>query len=378
MIRGFKIRIYPTKEQEQKLWQHVGASRWIYNFMLDEQQRRYESGEKHMSAFDMNKYLTVVKKRPEYAWLYEVSNAMLQRTCADLAEAYKRFFSKKSGYPKHKSRKCSKASFPLRIGGMWFEERVAHIPCIGKMKYKTDRALPFGRETKFSNPRISFVRNKWILSFGMECESQVLELTDSPMGIDLGVKDLAIVAFNDERIVFRNINKSKRIRKLKRQLRYHQRKVSRKYEANRIGKRYVKTENIMKEEAIIRRIHEQITGIRMNYLHQVTHALVSLLPKRVVMEDLNVSGMLKNRHLSKAIQEQCLYEFLRQMRYKCEWSGIEFIQADRFFPSSKTCSGCGTIKKNLSLRDRTYICDCCGLEIDRDYNAAINLMRYTA
>lgn len=380
MIRGFKIRIYPTKEQEQSLWQHIGASRWIYNFMLDEQKRRYENGEKHMSAFDMNKYITVVKKQSEHEWLKEVSTNTLQRVCADLAKAYDGFFAKRAKFPKYKSRKRSKKSFPLcdAVGRVWFKERTVHVPIVGNVKYKTDLSLPYGRDVKLTNPRISFVRNKWMLSFGIECENQAPELTDSSMGIDLGVKNLAIAAIDDECIVFHNINKSKRMRYLKRQLRYHQRKLSRKYEANRIGKYYAKSRNITKEEAVIRRIHEEIAGIRTNYIHQVTHALVSKLPKRIVMEDLNVSGMMKNRHLSKAIQEECFHEFQRQMRYKCEWNGIEYVQVGKFYPSSKTCSGCGTVKADLTLKDRAYVCDCCGLIIDRDYNAAVNLMRYVA
>lgn len=140
----------------------------------------------------------------------------------------------------------------------------------------------------------------------------------------------------------------------------------------------MKTNNIVKLEDKLRHTHARMANIRNNYIHQTTHTLVSKLPCRVVMEDLNVTGMMKNRHLSKAIQEQCFHEFLRQMQYKCEWNGIEFVQVGRFYPSSKTCSGCGTIKADLKLNDRTYHCEHCGLTIDRDYNAAVNLSRYVA
>ena len=216
------------------------------------------------------------------------------------------------------------------------------------------------------------------MSFGKECENQVQELTDISMGIDLGVKDLAVVEFNGEQITFHNINKSKRMRSLKKKLKHTQRSISRKYEQNRQGNKFVKTKNIEKEEQKLRKIYKKMDGIRKNYLHQTTHKLVSMLPKTVVMEDLNISGMMKNRHLSKAIAEQGFYEFIRQMRYKCEWNGIEFLQVDRFYPSSKTCSVCGNIKKDLKLSDRTYHCECCGTDIDRDYNAAVNLSRYVA
>ena len=212
----------------------------------------------------------------------------------------------------------------------------------------------------------------------MESESQTRELADKTMGIDLGVKDLAIAEFDGQQLTFHNINKSKTIRALKRKQKHLQRTISRKYEANRIGKRFVKTKNIEKCEAQLRRIYARLTNIRQNYIHQTTHTLVEYLPKRIVMEDLNVQGMMKNKHLSKAIQEQCFHEFIRQIEYKSEDRGIEFTQADRFYPSSKTCSHCGSVKTNLKLKDRTYVCEECGLVIDRDYNAAVNLSKYVA
>lgn len=380
MIKGYKIRIYPTKEQEQKMWRHIGASRWIYNFMLAEQQRRYQAGEMHMSAFDMSRYVTALKQMPEYTWLNEVSAHTLHRSCADLAQAYDDFFKKKSAHPKFKRRKTAKTAFPVRdqAGRVWFESECAHLPVIGKVKYKTDFNLPLGRGCKFSNPRISFVLNKWYLSFGMECENQAPALNDFSMGIDLGVKETMVVAYNDQQIVFHNINKSKRMRSLEAKKRRLQRNISRKYEANKVGNKYVKTNNIIRAEDKLRQVCAKQTNIRHNYIHQSTHKLVSLLPRQVVMEDLTVTGMMKNRHLARAIQEQCFYEIYRQMQYKCEWNGIEFVTADRFYPSSKTCSNCGCVHSGLKLKDRTFVCPECGFTIDRDYQAALNLMRYTA
>jgi putative transposase len=196
------------------------------------------------------------------------------------------------------------------------------------------------------------------------------------MGIDLGIKETMTVAYGDEQIVFHNINNSKTIRNLKKQMKHLQRSISRKYEANKQGKKYIKTKNIERLEDRLRKMYARLTNILTNYIHQCTHKLVSLLPCKVVMEDLNVQGMMKNKHLSKAIQEQCFFEIIRQMKYKCEWNGIPFYQVDRFYPSSKTCSCCGHIRKDLKLSDRTYICPECGLVIDRDINAAINLQRY--
>lgn len=187
-----------------------------------------------------------------------------------------------------------------------------------------------------------------------------------------------VVAYGDKSVVFHNINKSKKVRGIKRRMRHLQRSISRKYEANKQGNAFVKTNNIARSEDKLRRMYERLTGIRMNYIHQCTHELVSLLPKRVVMEDLNVAGMMKNKHLAKAIQEQSFAEIIRQMQYKCEWLGIPFVQVGRFYPSSKTCSHCGCIHKGLKLKDRTFVCPECGFTIDRDYNAAFNLMRYEA
>lgn len=380
MIKSYKVRLYPTKEQEQLMWKHVGSCRFIWNWMLAKQQELYKQGEKRLSGFDMINLLTPLKKHEEYSWLKEVSNTSLKDICRDLDKAYKRFFKKTSGFPKFKSRKKSKPNFPIRTEVLYFkDDKVLNIEKLGKVKYKTDFAFEYGKGTcKFTNVRVSHINGKWMLSFGMECESQARELNDVSMGIDLGVKDLAIVEYNGESLVFHNINKSKRMHNIGKRLKHLQRSISRKYEANRDGRKYNKTKNIERQEERLRKLYARQSNIRRNYIHQTTHKLVSLLPKRIVMEDLNVQGMMKNRHLSKAVQEQCFYEFIRQMEYKCAWNGIEFIKADRFYPSSKTCSGCGCIKKDLKLSDRIYHCSDCGLVIDRDYNAAINLSRYVA
>ena len=376
MIKSFKIRIYPTNAQEELIWKHIGSCRYIWNWMLAKQDELYAAGEKHLSDFDMIRLITPLKNDGEHEWLYEVSNASLQIVCRDLQKAYKCFFKKLSGFPKFKSRKRSKLSYPVCANRFYFvDNNMVQIQKLGKVRYKTDFNLPLDKEHKFSNPRITNRNGKWLLSFGMECENQTPKLTDMSMGIDLGIKDLAIAECNGQ-IVFHNINKSKKMKELCKKQKHLQRSISRKYEANKQCQKYIKTKNIERLENKLRKLYCHISNIRQNYIHQCTHALVSLLPSRVVMEDLNITGMMKNRHLARAIQEQCLYEFIRQMRYKCEWNGIEFIQANRFYPSSKTCSCCGNVKRDLKLSDRTYKCDICGLTIDRDYNAAINLSKY--
>lgn len=374
LIRSKIIRIYPTKEQEQILWKHINCSRYIWNYMLAYQKERYENGEKHLSKFGMNKYLTTVKNDGEHQWLYEISNTTLQAVCGDLAEAYQRFFKKISGFPKFKSKKKAKASFPVGSNYIYFLENIVHIPKLDKVKYKTDYTIPLSKDVKLFNPRITYTANKkWILTVGFECENQTPELTDNLMGIDLGIKELAVISYGNECLKFGNINKSKKMKNLESKLKHLQRNLSRKYKQN---DSYEETKNIRKDIEKIKRLYHHISNIRKNYLHQTTHKLVSLLPERVVMEDLNVNGMMKNKHLSKAIQNQCFYEFRRQMTYKCEERGIEIVFANRFFPSSKTCSNCGSYKKNLKLSDRVFVCEDCGIKIDRDYNAAINLMNY--
>lgn len=374
MIRTYKIRLFPTKEQEQLFYKHIGACRFIWNWGLDTQINYYQKTGKKYSGYNLIKMLTPLKKIEEYSWLNEVSNASLQTILLDLDRAYKNFFKSGFGFPKFKSKKRAKKSFPVRCNATYFYNEIyTQIPSIGKVRYQTNYNIPIGKNIKFSNPRISLVNEKWILTVGIECENKAIDLTSSSMGIDLGIKDLAIVAVGNEKLVFKNINKTNKMRKLNKKLKHLQRKASRKYHTN--GS-YDKTNNILKIEAQIKDLSYHISNIRQNYIHQITRQLVDMLPYRVVMEDLNVSGMMKNRHLSKAVQEQCFFNFIQTMKYKCEEYGIEFIQADRFYPSSKTCSSCGCIKKDLKLSDRTYICSECGTVIDRDYNAAINLMQY--
>lgn len=377
MIKGYRIRIYPNKEQKILIEKHIGCCRFLWNYMLSLQNENYEKGNKYISRYDMIRSLTLLKKQEEYLWLNEVSNTSLQNICIDLDKDFKGFFKKLNGYPKFKSKKKSKNIYPVCCNRFYFKDNIhIQIQMLGIVKCKTDFKVPIGKH-KFSNVRLSKELNKYFISFGLECENQVRKLNDYSMGIDLGVKELAAVSYGDDSLIFHNINKSSKMRKLNRELKHLQRSVSRKYEENRQGNKYIKTNNIVKLEKKIYKINRKISNIRTNYIHQITHKLVELLPKRVVMENLNVSGMMKNKHLSEAIAGQGFYRFISYMKYKCEWNGIEFIQADKFYPSSKTCSCCGKIRKDLKLSDRVFRCEC-GAEIDRDINAAINLKNYVA
>ncbi|MED4531950.1 transposase [Metabacillus fastidiosus] len=368
MMLAKKIRLKPTKEQEKQLWKSAGTARWVYNWTLNRQQENHKQGGKFISDGVLRKELTKLKKTEEFKWLYDVSNNVAKQAVKDACDAYMKFFKGQSKLPKFKSRRKSRVSFYHDTDKLKVENRSVKLEKIGQIK--TSEQLPMN--VKYSNPRITFDKKYWYLSVGIEQDFKQQELTDEVIGIDLGIKELAVCSNGQ---IFKNINKTKTIRNTEKRLRRLQRSVSRKYEMNKEGKSFVKTSNLIKIEKKIQRLHRRLTNIRDNHIHQATHAIVKTKPCRVVMEDLNISGMMKNKHLSKAIANQKLYEFIRQMKYKCEKYGIEFIQADRFFPSSKTCSNCRTIKKDLKLSDRAYLCSC-GLKIDRDLNASINLSKY--
>jgi len=374
MIRSFKIRIYPNQIQEQLLWKHIHTARFVWNFGLSYQIEKYKNNEKYLSGYNLAKMFINIKKEEKYNWLKEISSYTITTICLDLDDAYKRYFKGQNNKPKFKKKNKCKDKYPVRSDRFYFYNNYVTIEKIGKVKYQTNYELPQGRNIhKFTNPRIKYENNKWILTFGMEYNKQIQILSDNSMGIDLGVKDLAIVSCGNEFITFKNINKINKIKKINKQLKHAQRKVSKKYHKNG---NYKKSNNILKTEKRVKQLYNKLSNIRKNYIHQITRQLVNMLPKRIVMEDLNVSGMMKNKHLSKAIAEQCFYEFRRQMEYKCEEYGIEFILADRFYPSSKLCSNCGFKDKDLKLKDRIYKCNNCGLVIDRDQNASINLMNY--
>lgn len=369
MILGKKVRLSPTKEQEQKLWQSVGTARFIYNWTLARQEENYKNGSKFIPNNDLRKELTILKKT-QLNWLNEVSNNVTKQAVKDGCEAYKRFFKGLADKPRFKSRRKSKPSFYNDTSKLKVKENSVLIEKVGWINIKKN-SIPMN--CKYTNPRISFDGKYWFIAVGIEKEPPVVELTNESIGIDVGIKDLAICSNG---MTFKNINKTRVVKQFEKRLRRLQRRVSRKYLKNKEGSKFVKTSNVIKIEKQIKLLHRKLANIRSNYNHQATNMIVKTKPSRVVMETLNIKGMMKNRHLSKSIAKQCLYEFKRQMQYKCEFYGIEFIEADKWYPSSKTCSECGHIKPKLSLSERTYICEECGCVIDRDYNASINLSRY--
>jgi putative transposase len=373
MIKAIKVRLKPTEEQEKLFWKASGTARYIYNWALDKQLVNYKNGGKFISDNDLRKEITQLKKT-ELAWLNEISNNVPKQAVKDLCLAYKRFFKGQAKQPKFKKKNKCKTSFYNDCEKLKVKEKSVLIEKIGWIELSEPKRIPV--DTKYKNPRITHDSKYWYLSVGIEVETEYQELTDKTIGIDLGIKDLAIINTGEK---YKNINKTSSVKKIKKKLKRLQRKVSRKYEKNKIKMkggevRYNKTKNIMKTKKKIKLIYRRLTNIRLNNIHQITTSLVKTKPQNIVIEDLNISGMMKNRHLSKAIQEQCLYTFANILEYKTKFYGINLVKADRWFPSSKMCSSCGQIKKDLKLSDRIYKCDC-GLMIDRDLNAAINLSK---
>ena len=385
MIKAIKVRLYPTRYQEELMFKSANVSRFSYNWGLAFLNDYYKEKNKTLPIGELRKEFTKLRNNSEYSWLKEVSSEIPQQALKDLGESFKKFFNKQSSYPKFKKKgKCEISFFHLNNKFIVKDGKVK-LEKIGYVKMKDEGRLPVGNykkdKIKVLNPRVKFNGKFWYLSLALEVDDTVKEeLTNTSVGVDLGIKDLAIVSNIDK--PFKNINKSKEVKRLNKKLKRLQRKVSRKYDMLKRDKVFkkgevlVKTQNIIKLEKQIKLVHKRIADIRLNHIHQATNTIVKTKPCRVVVEDLNVKGMMKNRHLSKAIQEQCFNKFITILEYKCKWNGIEFVKSDRFYPSSKKCSCCGTIKKDLRLKDRTYVCSNCNLVIDRDKNASINLANY--
>ena len=381
MITSVKIRLKPNNKQLTKLFQYSGCARFAYNWAIAREQENYKQGNKFLSDNDLRKEFTQLKKLTEYQWLNEVSNNVTKQAVKDACNTYKNFFKGKCKYPKFKSKKRSSLSFyqdceRIKFTGTHVKVEkfsMSHKP--NKQKLNWIKLCEKGKiptDCKYMNPRFTYDGLNWYVSVNVEVEDNTDTLSNEGIGIDLGIKDLAICSDGN---TYGNINKTQRVKKIEKRKRRLQRSISRRYEKNKKGESYCKTSNIIKREKELLKVIKRLTNIRQNYSHQTTSEIIKRKPSFICMEDLNVSGMMKNKHLSKALQEQALYEFRRQIAYKSKWNNIPVIIADRFFPSSKLCSCCGNLKKNLKLSDRIYKCQC-GNIIDRDYQASLNLKRY--
>ena len=382
MIKTIRVMLIPNNKQKTKLIQCFGVSRFAYNWTLGKQQENYKNGGKFISDNELRKEFTKLKKTKEYEWLNQYSNNIPKQAIKDACDSYKRFFKGYSKFPRFKSKKKSRPSFYVDNIKIKFSDTHVKLEKLSNSTKKNKAKLNWVRlaeknriptDCKYINPRVTFDGVNFWISVGIEYENNLELPTNEGIGIDLGIKDLAICS---DKNIYKNINKTSKVKKIEKKRRRLQRQISRKYELNREGRSYKKTSNIKKLEKELLKVNQRLTNIRHNYLHQTTTEIINRKPIFIVLESLNVVGMMKNKHLAKAIQQQCFYEFYRQIQYKCLWNNIKFIEADRFYPSSKTCSECGSVKKQLKLSEREYICEECGCVIDRDYNASVNLMKY--
>ena len=378
MIKTFKIKLKPNNKQQTKMFQFCGAKRFAYNWALAKQQENYKNGGKFISDNELRKQFTQLKKQEEYKWLYLISTNVTKQAIKDACMSYKRFFKGQSKYPKFKSKRTDRPSFYVDNVKIKFTNNKVKLEHIAISKKKNKAKLNWVRlaeknkiptNCKYINPHVVFDGINWWITVGIEYADNTKTPVNDGIGIDLGIKDLAICSDGN---TYKNINKTQMIKKLEKRKRRLQRSISKKYLNNKKGDSYCKTSNIIKSEKRLLKLYKRLTNIRDNYLHQVTSEIVKRKPSFITIEDLNISGMMKNKHLSKAIQQQKLYEFRRQLEYKCKWNNIELRIVDRYFPSSKLCHECGCIKKDLKLSDRIYKCEC-GYVEDRDYNASLNL-----
>ena len=381
MVKAIKVMLIPNNVQQTKLFQYAGASRFAYNWALAREKENYEKGGRFIPDTELRKEFTRLRNSDEYAWLLNVSNNVTKQAIKDACSAYKNFFKGLQRYPRFKAKKKSMPKFYQ--DNIKIQFRDTHVKFEGfsfsrkanKQKLNWVKLAEHGRiptDAKYRNPRVSFDGLNWWISVCVEFPDCRDRSNHDGIGIDLGIKDLAICSDGN---TYKNINKSQTVKKLEKCKRRLQRSVSRKYEHNKKGGSYCKTNNIVKKEKLLLKVNHRLANIRKDYLNQTTSEIVNRKPRFICIEDLNVSGMIKNRHLSKAVQNQGFFEFRKQLEYKCNDRCIQLIVADRSYPSSKRCSCCGKIKKDLRLSDRTYKCEC-GNVIDRDFQASLNLKAY--
>lgn len=372
MPKAYKIEIKLTEEQKLKVNRTIGTCRFIYNLYLQKNKEEYEKNKKFISGFDFSKWLNndFIKQNPSYSWIKDVSSKAVKQSIMNGDKAFKSFFKGLSKFPKLKKKKDIVGVYFPKNNNTDFtlERHRVKVPTIGFVRFKEFGYIPLN--SKIKSGTITKDANKYFIS--ILAEEEFKEITkvnnNDGLGIDLGLKDFATIS---NKQVFKNINKSIKIKKLEKSLKRQQKSLSRKFE-NKKRKRGETANNIQKNILRAQRLHRRLRNIRIEYVRFVVNSLVKLSPKFITIEDLNVRGMLKNRHLSKAISKQNFYYFRLFLTQQCNKNNIELRIVDRWFPSSKTCNCCGQIKTDLKLKDRVYKCDC-GYVEDRDLNASYNL-----
>lgn len=376
ILKGFKTKIYPTKEQAEKIIKFCNAARFAYNWALNVEEENHKNGGKFISGNKMATLLTQFKKQEENKWTKEISGRAMKVAVMNAADAYLNFFEGRAKHPKFKSKKRSEMKCATHEGTTIIEKRRIRLEKLGWVKCHKHN-IPLGEGVKYCNHKLSYdgIDFWFSVSVYIEPPSNDCDKTE-PIGIDLGIKTLATCS-NGMNFYRKNLKRiEKRHKKLQhRASRQYEKMIRQCKETKTKFHKMQKSKNLLKLEKKILKLEHKMSNIRLNNIHNMTKQLINLNPEAIVIENLNVSGMMKNRHLSKAISDCSFYEIRRQLEYKCKWNDIKLIIADRWYPSSKICSCCGHKKVKLSLSERTYICEECGLTIDRDYNASLNLKR---
>ncbi|MEQ6357525.1 transposase [Lysinibacillus sp. M3] len=377
MKRAYLIEIKPTTEQISKIRQTIGVCRYVYNLYISKNKEIYESEGKFLSGYDFSKWLNNVHTKENDQWIKEVPSKAVKQAIMNGDKAFKRFFRGLSKFPRYKKKKNQdvKCYFPKNNKTDWkLERHRVKIPILGWMRLKEYGYIP--KDTIVKSGTVFQRAGKYFVSVLCEIEEARTEilLNETGLGIDLGIKDFAI---RSDGKIHKNINKTVKVRKLEKKLKREQRSLSRKYEnIKKRGEKSVtnKRANISKNVLRVQKLHTRLVNIRLEYVKSIVTDMAKTKPQFITVEDLNVKGMMKNKHLSKAVAQQCFYTFKTRLLTKCKKYGIELRQVDRFYPSSKLCSCCGQKNIGLKLSNRIYTCNC-GNVMDRDLNASINLLQ---
>ena len=375
LLKSFKTEINPSEEQKVRIYKTIGTCRFIYNFYLSHNKELYDKGEKFMSSNKFRLWLNneFLPDNPDKMWIKEAYSKAVTRAVNHAQTAFKKFFDHKTAFPRFKKKGKSDVK-------MYFvrnnpkdcrcERHRIHIPSLGWIRIKEKGYIPTTKDGYIiKSGTVSIKAGRFYVSALVEVpDRKITEPFNEGIGIDLGLKEFAVVSNGR---IYKNINRSAKIRKLEKQLIREQRRLSRKYEDLKKGETTQKA-NIQKQKRKVQKLHQRIQNIRTDYMNKIIAEIVKTKPSYITIEDLNVKGMMKNRHLSKAVASQKFYEFRRKLQAKCTEKGMELRIADRWYPSSKKCHCCGCINKELKLSDRIYRCGC-GYVEDRDFNAALNL-----
>ena len=375
LLKSFKTEINPTEEQKARIRRTIGTCRYVYNFYLGHNKALHDNGEKFMTGKDFSLWLNneYIPNNPDKTWIREVYSKAVKKSIEDGCTAFTRFFKHQSDFPKFKKKgKSDVKMYFVRNNpkDCQCERHRLKIPTLGWIRIKEKGYIPTTKDGyMIRSGTVSVKAGRFYVSVLVEIpDVNIDNSSNEGIGIDLGLKDFAIISNGK---TYRNINKSAGLKKLEKQLIREQRSLSRKYESLKKGESTQRA-NIQKQKLKVQKLHHKMDNIRTDYINKTIAEIVKTKPSYITIEDLNVKGMMKNRCLSKAVASQKFYEFRTRLKAKCDENGIELRVADRFYPSSKTCHHCGSVKKNLKLSDRIYRCEC-GYVADRDFNAALNL-----